>query len=111
MAVQNGGASPEWEAKSPMMVTQIDTYHWNNAQGATLGTISLESSDGKTYGPWETKGLPGQNNVPKATCVATPNEVIAAGTYKVIDSDPQTWSQNGGSNGLGFTNLYAKPAQ
>jgi choice-of-anchor C domain-containing protein len=40
--------------------------------------------------------------VPNANWIATPNVVIPAGTYTVIDSDPSTWSQNSGSGGQGF---------
>lgn len=109
LAVGNGGTEPEWVAAKPMVVTKIDTYHWNDGKGATPGTIALKSSDGRTYGPWQASGLPGQNNVPNATWVVTPNETVPAGTYRVVDSDPDSWSQNAESNGVGFANVYAHP--
>lgn len=93
-----------------MLVTKIQTYHWNGGQGAPPGTVGLSSSDGKSYGPWPTEGLSGQSGVPNAYWVATPNEVIPAGTYEIVDSDPASWAQNAESNGLGFTFLYAVPA-
>lgn len=110
-AVQNGGTSPTWQTDGPMTVNEIHTYHWNDGQGQTPGTIGLESSDGSTYGPWETSGLPGQGGVPNATWVAKPGVVLPEGSYKVIDSDPGSWSQNADSEGLGFTWIYASPAQ
>ena len=34
-----------------------------------------------------------------------PRIIIPAGNYKVMDSKPQTWSQNDGSQGSGFTRI------
>ncbi len=110
-AVQNGGTSPEWTAAQSMKVTEIATYHWNDGKGQTPGTIALAGSDGKTYGPWQTTGLPGQGGVPNATWVAKPNEVVPPGSYKVVDSDPGSWSQNADSGGQGFTKILASPAK
>ncbi|MDZ4169736.1 MAG: hypothetical protein U1E26_08785 [Coriobacteriia bacterium] len=110
-AVQNGGTSPTWEAETSMIVTEINTYHWNDGKGKSPGTLALQSGDGKTYGPWQTSGLPGQGGVPNATWVAKPDEVVPPGTYKVVDSDPGSWSQNADSKGVGFTNVIAAPAE
>jgi hypothetical protein len=90
-------------------ITSIETYHWNNAQGADeTGTISLESGSGEAYGPWETTGRSGQGGVPNAYWTATPNITLEPGTYQVIDSSLDTWSQNGGSEGQGMVKVYAK---
>ncbi len=93
----------------PYVITEIITYHWNNAKGATPGTIALRSAN-KTYGPWKATGKPGQGGVPNAYWVVYPNETIPAGTYTVIDSDPNTWSQNSESNGEGFVQVFGYPA-
>lgn len=41
-------------------VTALSTYHWNDAQGATPGTIGLVGPDGTVYGPFPATGMPGQ---------------------------------------------------
>lgn len=90
-------------------VTLIRDYHWNDAQGATPGTIALQAEDGTTYGPWQTTGSPGQDNVPNAYWTCYPDDVVPAGTYTVIDSDPATWSHNAGSGNCGMTYIEATP--
>ncbi|HGE69349.1 TPA: formylglycine-generating enzyme family protein [Candidatus Poribacteria bacterium] len=93
----------------PYVITEITNYHWNNGNGATPGTIALKGAN-KTYGPWKASGKPGQGGVPNAYWIVYPNETIPAGTYTVIDSDPNTWSQNFESNGEGFTRIVGYPA-
>ncbi len=110
LGVQNGGTSPSWIVKKPLRVTKIQTYHWNDAHGAGPGTIGLRGADGTAYGPWQAEGVPGMNDVPNAYWVVNPNQVVEPGVYKVIDSDPATWSQNSESQGLGFTFIFAEPA-
>jgi hypothetical protein len=83
-------------------VTLITTYHWNDAQGAAPGTIGLKDANGKLYGPWPASGTPGQGGVPNAYWTVNPNIVIPAGTYTVIDSDPDTWAQNDETGGAGM---------
>ena len=101
-------------------VTEITTYHWNVMKGAPPGTIWLQAEDGTTYGPWKAIGLPGQDpvmspysgvayepgitpqGVANAYWVVKPNVLIPAGTYTVLDSDPETWSQNIETRGKGM---------
>ncbi len=84
-------------------VTQVKTYHWNNGQGATPGTIALMSDKtGELYGPWQATGQPGQGGVPNAYWVVAPNVTLPPGDYIVIDSDKATWAQNPQSGGAGF---------
>ena len=108
--VYNGPTAPTvFSISSPHLVTYICTYHWNNAQGAAPGTIALQHSDGTVYGPWQVSTRPGQGGVPNAYWEVTPNVVIPAGTYTVIDSDPATWAQNGESGGRGMGEVRATP--
>ena len=93
----------------PHLVTFISTYHWNNARGAAGGTIALQGGDGKTYGPWRVSTRPGQGGVPNAYWEVSPNIVIPAGTYTILDSDPGTWSQNQQSGGRGMAEVKATP--
>jgi len=78
-------------------ITKITDYHWNNGQGAPAGSIGLRGPTGQTYGPWPAS-LTG-----KGYWVVTPNVVLPAGRYVVIDSDPSTWSQNARSGGAGMS--------
>ncbi|MFY9402108.1 MAG: hypothetical protein WAQ07_01710, partial [Candidatus Omnitrophota bacterium] len=110
MAVYNGPTAPTTlSINTPHLVTEIHDYHWNNAQGATPGTIGLQDQNGKIYGPWQAVGTPGQGGVPNANWFVYPNIVIPAGTYTVIDSDPSTWSQNTDSGGKGMGYVMATP--
>src|SRR5205823_3960011 len=58
-----------------------------------------------------TVGVSGQNNVANAAWVATPNVIVPAGTYTVVDSGPATWSFNSGSNNSGFTRVWGFAVQ
>ena len=97
---ENGPSQPTvFTIAESWMVTEIKTYHWNNGQGVPPGMISLKSSDGITYGPWQAIGYPGQGDVADAYWVVNPQVVIPAGTYTVIDSDPATWAKNDADTG------------
>jgi hypothetical protein len=101
--VENGATAPtEFTIHEPWLVTAITTYHWNDAQGAAPGTIGLQDASGQLYGPWQASGTPGQGGVPNAYWTVNPGIVIPAGTYTVIDSDPDTWAQNNGTGGAGM---------
>ena len=90
-------------------VTEIKTYHWNEGNGATPGTISLVAADGTSYGPWQASGLPGSGDVSNAYWVVNPNITIPAGTYSIIDSDPATWAQNSETGGAGMAWVSGVP--
>lgn len=83
-------------------ITQLVTYHWNNGHGAAPGTIALKSMSGPTFGPFKAQGTSGQNNAPNVNWVADVNITVPIGTYVIVDSDPNTWSQNAQSHGAGF---------
>ncbi len=98
-----GGKPPTVMHDGDYYVVEIATYH--SGYGETRapdpsGTISLKAEDGTVYGPWETT----VRN--QSYWVATPNMVIPAGTYTLIDSDPSTWAQNSGSGGTGMGWAY-----
>ena len=85
-------------------VSAITNYHYFN-KGGKPGTISLIGGDGKKYGPWKAKGRIGQGNVKDAYWDTFPNIQLKAGTYQVIDSNPETWSHNSQSGNSGFTEV------
>jgi hypothetical protein len=94
-----------WTTREPVLVTYVRTYHWNNAQGAAPGKISLRHEDGTVYGPWQTTGTDGMGGVKNACWVAEPAAMVKPGTYTVVDSDPATWAQNAQSEQRGFVNI------
>ncbi|MBL0188190.1 MAG: caspase family protein [Candidatus Obscuribacter sp.] len=95
--------------ESPAQLIYLYTYHWNYGKGAPAGTISLKNDDGTIYGPFMATGKPGQGGVPSAYWECEPNIVVKAGNYKIIDSDPATWSQNAGSAGIGMAKVKVVP--
>ena len=102
--------SPILTISKPHMITYIDTYHWNYGQGTTSGgSISLQNGDGEIFGPWsvEAESASGVANV---WWIARPNVVIPKGNYLIIDSQPETWSQNSESP-CGFTKVEGYPVQ
>lgn len=99
------GATKEakFTISQPYMITGLATIHWNDGKGtAEYGKVSLKNSDGKVYGPWQTKAYPGKSTEEKLFWIAEPNEVIKAGTYTIVDSDPATWSWSEESGGVGL---------
>ncbi|MEA4924444.1 MAG: hypothetical protein VB084_03950 [Syntrophomonadaceae bacterium] len=108
--VYNGPTSPTtFTLSSPHLITFISNYHWNKAKGANPGTIALQAQNGTVYGPWKVATRPGQGGVPNAYWEVSPNIVVPAGTYTVIDSDPATWAQNAESGGRGMGEVRATP--
>lgn len=102
--------SPILTISEPHMITYIDTYHWNYGQGTTSGgSISLQNGDGETFGPWQVEAESG-SGAPNAWWIARPNVVIPKGNYIIIDSQPETWSQNSESP-CGFTKVEGYPVE
>lgn len=94
----------------PHFVSKIEDYHWNYGRGAPGGTIALRTVSGAIYGPWTVTTSSGQGGAPNVIWSCTPDVVIPAGTYTVVDSDPATWSQNSQSDGRGFSKVAGYPA-
>jgi hypothetical protein len=101
-SAHNGAKPTSFTVSESWLVTEIKTYHWNNGNGVIPGTIGLIDTEGTILGTWQADGLPGQGDVPNAYWVINPDIIIPAGTYTVIDSDPDTWSQNSETNGIGM---------
>lgn len=99
----DGAAEPRLSFETPVVVTAIQTYHWNSGRGATPGRIALTNTEtGQVYGPWQATGSPGQGGVPNAFWTCALKQELPAGTYRVLDSEPATWSSNPQSGGQGF---------
>jgi len=107
--VGNGPTSPaEFTLDQPVLISRIRTYHWNYGSGQTPGTIWLEDDSGNQYGPWQASGEPGSGGVADAYWVVQPDVELSPGTYTVVDSDPETWSQNSETGGRGVTWIWGK---
>lgn len=98
-AVSNGGTPPSFVAKAPVTITQIMTYHWNGGRGSNGGTIALQNSDGKVFGPWVVSVRNG------VYWEVNRKITLPPGTYSVIDSEPSTWAQNTASGGKGMVEI------
>lgn len=85
-------------------ITSIYNYHFNFFRGAdpTNGWIGIEQRIGSSWvnvGQWSVIGSVGYAGTQNANWTAAPNITLGAGDYRVIDSDPATWSWSGGSGG------------
>ncbi|HAU29913.1 MAG TPA: hypothetical protein DCW68_07405 [Rhodospirillaceae bacterium] len=93
-AVGGGGTSPSFTITKAWTVTGLYSYHWNGCSGSTPGTVSIQHSNGTTYGPFQTTGVGTWGCSPNIYWQAETNVVIPAGTWTFIDSNPSTWSTN-----------------
>jgi hypothetical protein len=109
LAVNNQPSAPSVAELPDARVTKIVTYHWNDATGATPGTVGLVAADGTEYGPFDTVGSDGQGGVPNAYWTATVDLELPAGTYEVVDSDPASWAWNDETGGRGMVTIYGVP--
>ncbi len=105
--VQNSPrAFASFTIQQPMLITRINTYHWNNGKGTPgPGKIGIQG-----IGSWQAQGKPGMYNAPNAEWWAYPNVMLNPGTYTVTDSDSITWSHNMQSGGVGHFSVYGRPA-
>ena len=103
--VQNNPENPTIiTLEQDYFVTAIIDYHYFN-DGQKPGTISLVGVDGTKYGPWKAKGRVGQGEVENAYWDTFPNVQLKAGTYEVVDSHVESWSQNDESGNSGMTEV------
>ncbi len=90
---------------TPVLVSYVDTNHWNGGRGVTPGTIALAGEDGATYGPWPATGADGEGGVKNAYWAVYPSVTLKAGRYTIVDSDPSTWATNAAANDAGFATI------
>lgn len=102
------GSAPILRIERRTRITAITTYHWNDGHGADPGFIGLVDSRGRTFGPWGADGSPGQGGVRDAYWTVRPNITLSAGSYTVIDSDPDSWANNEATGGAGMVRVEGR---
>ncbi len=105
--VNNGATSePRFTFSTSVEIVSVYDYHWNNGMGDPPGTIAIQNVDtNELYGPFATYGLAGQGGVPNVYWQTEPGITIPSGTYRIIDSNPSTWSQNSQTGGAGMSQI------
>ncbi len=89
----------EFVTDKPMMVTKIMDYHINDGKGAAPGRIGLQEHGGTMYGSWPAYGK-AYDGIPNAIWVVTPNFEIPAGSYKVMDNQFSTLSEDANNRAM-----------
>jgi hypothetical protein len=114
--VSNGGRPPSFStAGKAYCLGWVGTYHWNNGNGATPGTIALTklSGTGAYLPPTHATGSSGQGGAKNVNWVvyASPaHPVVLDGTYTCVDSSRVSWSEDQQSHGYGFCEVWVTPA-
>lgn len=70
-----------FQLNEPYTVTRIDVFHKASAQ---TGSVQLIDASGNPYGPW-------QAAIESDRWVVTPAVILMAGSYRLIDSDPESY--------------------
>jgi hypothetical protein len=98
--VLNGAKPAVFRITKPAHIVSLADYHFNGGVRVKPGTIGLQAANGYVFGPYHTKPDTDGN------WIATMSITVPAGTYTIIDSDPNTWSQNPASGGRGFVRVF-----
>lgn len=98
---------PEITLEEDILLQVVTTDHWDYGWGMDPGCISIyDVTDGVLLGTWDAFGR-GRADVPNVYWDAFPGITLKKGhTYRVIDSDPGTWSNNEASGYCGFVQFY-----
>ena len=91
---------PVFTLDKPTTITTILNYHWNGwyGQDASLvnGWIGIEQilseTESVSVGRWPAVSGPGAFGSQNTQWYAYPNTVLGPGTFKVVDSNRETWS-------------------
>lgn len=108
----NGPTEPtRFTLEMAYFIERIHTYHLGGTSGANPGSIALRGDDGTLYGPWPATSVPIGVSGPGEIWEAVPGITLPAGVYTVIDSDPDSWSQNADTGSRGMTVVYGSLAK
>lgn len=83
----------------PVVITQIETYHWPTSEAPAEGTISLRNRSGEIVGEWLVTGAANDSNSRAQVRIVLPRVALEPGEYVVVDSCPETWCWNEQSKG------------
>ncbi len=83
----------------PVVITQIETYHWPTSESPAEGTISLRNRSGEIVGEWLVTGAANDSNSRAQVRIVLPRVALEPGEYVVVDSCPETWCWNEQSKG------------
>lgn len=101
-------SSTEFVLEEAALVAEVYTWHVPGAKNLSrAGTISIETPEGTVLGPWPAVAIsyaPGMAVLWRAT----PNTPLVAGSYTLLDSEPETWFQNTASGNAGFAQLLGR---
>jgi PEP-CTERM motif-containing protein len=100
-----------------MVIHSIANYHWNypgHSDAYVMDkTIGIEGTGGSggwvLLGEWDVNATSGAIGATNVNWWSYPGVTLAAGTYRVYDSDPGTWSHNSQSGNRGFSQINADP--
>ena len=94
---------PEVTVEEDIVLKAVTTEHWDYGWGAEPERISIyDVTDGVLIGTWDAYGR-GHADVPNVYWDIFPDITLKKGhTYRVVDSDPGTWSSNETSGYCGF---------
>lgn len=88
---------------SAVYVARIATDHILAPAEETPGTLQLVRGEGAIYyGPWSMTPSDAPEGKAEGLWEVRPDICIPSGTYTVVDSKPESWSQNVQSGGKGF---------
>jgi hypothetical protein len=107
--VVNGGGPVTFTLDEPTMITFIQTYHWNDAQGSPPGKIILKTGGGELVGSWAPTTAEGQGGVPNAYWIVEPELILEPGSYLLTDTSPATWATNAEAGGQGMATVRGRP--
>lgn len=103
--------APSFTLTQTSQLTLIQTYHWNNGQGAYPGSIALIDDQGRQHGPWPAVGTAGPGAVANVYWQVQPMLTLPTGRYTVVDSDPSTWTPDPQNGGRGFSRHETLPVR
>ena len=102
-------------------ITRVMTYHYGATIGSKSPTVAFkDTTTGAIYGPWLQVGYKSFNGTAGATrsdpgnvagppdnyWLAYPAQIVPAGTYQVVDSDPTTWAYTADLGNRGCAWVY-----
>lgn len=100
---------PLEKGQSPVLITRVRTYHWNDGKGAAPGEICVYFDDTmEELKCWQAVGLSENGNQNVIWEAATDFVMIPGKSYAFLVSDFESWSYNSASDECGMIELYGE---